>query len=452
MGLIVYCILGPVLWTLFALSTHMAHFRMNRLKRPAPPLPPLPPRVTILIPAKDEGDAVRECLDRVLALDYPDFHIVAIDDRSGDNTGAIFDEYASKYSGKLTALHIKELPAGWQGKCNALATAEAKVDSEWILFVDSDVKVEPDSLKATLTLALERKYDAVTIMTALECHTFWERLILPLCAAAVGSMTLISYTNDDNRKTLGFANGQFFLIRRAAYEAVGGHGAVRDNITEDVALVRLLKSKNFRARIYFGRDFASTRMHGTLKQMFNGWARIFSGVSNRRPWAILAAAAFTMTGLAVYPALAYALSNVTDRHHQLWLAASATHLLIMTAILAVVYRFSRNERRSALLFPLAGPMLLAIFVYALRRLLTGRIALGDGDSAIRTLKPRAAMKGPRLSRGLLVRAIRAAVAGPSQDSCRSSRGFLSASRRRTFPGMLWRFRRRLRFPSPRWRR
>src|SRR3954469_15438588 len=159
MFLATYFILGPVLWALLASSIALSYTRMSRLRRPIRPLPANPPHVTILIPAKDEGDAVRACLDRALALEYPNFHIIAINDRSTDNTGVIFDEYAAKHAPRLAAEHIKELPVGWLGKCNALASVEAHVDSQWILFVDSDVKVEPDSLSAVLALAVERGYD-----------------------------------------------------------------------------------------------------------------------------------------------------------------------------------------------------------------------------------------------------------------------------------------------------
>ncbi len=89
--------------------------RLNRLQRPVAAVRENPPRVTVLIPAKDEGDAVRGCLDGVLALEYPNFNVIAIDDRSGDNTGAIFDEYAGKFPGNFVAEHVRDLPAGWLG-------------------------------------------------------------------------------------------------------------------------------------------------------------------------------------------------------------------------------------------------------------------------------------------------------------------------------------------------
>ena len=373
--LLVYILIGPLLWALFGLSISMAHARMNRLRRPIAPLENAP-GVTVLIPAKDEGEGVRECLDRVLALDYPSFKIIAIDDRSTDSTGAVFDEYAAKHREKFQSMHIPQggLPAGWLGKCNALHTAAARAGGAWLLFVDSDVKVEPDSLRGAMGLALGRRYDVVSLLTRLECHGFWETLILPLCAASVGAITLMSLTNDDNRKSLAFANGQFFLIRRAVYESVGGHAAVKENIVEDVALMRLMKSKGFITRLFFGREFASTRMHTSFRQIFNGWARIFSGVSNRRPARIVLAMLFVASGLLGYAAIVFGACVFAVRHDPKWMIAGAAHVATVATVLTVIYRSSGNPRRYALAFPLGGGVLLAVYAFAVRACRTGKIA------------------------------------------------------------------------------
>ncbi len=369
---ILYLMIGPGLWALFALSMLLAWSRMNRLRRPVEALPIPAPSVTILIPAKDEGERVRTCLDTVLAQNYSNFHVIAIDDRSSDQTGAIMDDYAARSPDTMRAMHIPQggLPAGWLGKCNALQTAASGAAGEWLLFVDSDVKVEPDALCAVLALAVGRGYDVVSIMTRLECETFWERLILPLAAASVGAMCLMSLTNNDNRAT-AFANGQFFLIRRSAYESVGGHSAVKDHITEDVALMRILKSKGFRTRLFYGRDFASTRMHTTLRQMFNGWARIYSGVSSRRPWRIFGAMFFVgVSGLSAYVATIFGWLGAEIR----WLVAGVAHLTLITGVLMYIYRMSGNPRRFAFAFPLGGAMMLAIYAFAVRACRTGKIA------------------------------------------------------------------------------
>jgi cellulose synthase/poly-beta-1,6-N-acetylglucosamine synthase-like glycosyltransferase len=273
----------------------------------------------------------------------------------------------------LTVLHISPgaLPAGWLGKCNALHTAATRVSSEWILFVDADVNVEPDSLSAVLALAVGREYDAVSIMSRLQCQGFWQKLILPLAAASVGGITLMSMTNDDKRKHIAFANGQFFLVRRSAYEKAGGHAAVRDNITEDVALMRRLKQADFRVRLYYGRDFASTRMHTTWRQIFHGWARILSGVTDRKPARIIFAMLFVgVSGLSGYAALVGGAILRDPR----WTTLAVSHLLLVTATVSAIYHLSGNSKRLAFAFPLASCVMVAIYAYAIRACVTGRIA------------------------------------------------------------------------------
>ncbi len=118
-------------------------------------MPSPPPRVTILVPAKDEGERIRDCLASALGQDYPNFGVVAVDDRSTDRTGAIMEEMAAGDS-RLKVVHIREgeLPEGWTGKNNALRRAVAQADGEWLLFFDSDVVLETDALRATLSAAV----------------------------------------------------------------------------------------------------------------------------------------------------------------------------------------------------------------------------------------------------------------------------------------------------------
>jgi len=376
---VTYVLIGPVAWGGLGYLMIMGRRRMRRLARPALALPADPPRVTVLIPAKDEGDRVRVCLESVLAQDYPNFGVVTINDRSTDDTGRILDEIAANSGGKVRSLHIPSngLPGGWLGKCHALHVGTKEAMGEWLLFVDSDVRLAPDALSTTLALALARDYDATSLMTTLECHTFLERLVLPMTAGAWSIMNAVSFTNDDNYRATAYANGQFFLIRRSAYDAAGGHEAVRDQITEDVELARGMKQRGARLRLFLGSQFASTRMHATLGQMLRGWGRIYSGTSRRRPWRILAAAAFVaVCGLSAYVALAWAVAFWLARGLPLawpWLVAVVAHLVLMTATLARIYTDSGNSRRSALLFPISGTLMLAIFAFAIRWCITGRI-------------------------------------------------------------------------------
>jgi glycosyltransferase involved in cell wall biosynthesis len=371
----VYLLVGPLAWVLMFVGLFMGRARMNRLLRMRASLPPNPPKVSILVPAKDEGANIRRCIEHVLAQEYPDFEVIAIDDRSTDDTGRIFDELA-RINSNIRAIHIAPgaLPDGWLGKCNALWTASRDATGEWLLFVDSDVTIAPDALARTLALSIQRRYDAVSILTRLDCRTFWERLILPLAAASWSVMFTVSQTNEDNRPHIAAANGQFFLIRRSAYEAVGGHEAVRDQITEDVELMRLLKGRGFRTRLFMGAPLASTRMHSTLPQMFHGWARIYAGTSRRSPWWIVGAIIFLLLcGMSVYPALAWGIARALLGSGYDWLIASLAHLTLMMVYLAIVYRMSGTRARGALLLPLGGAVMLAIFAFAIRTCYTGKV-------------------------------------------------------------------------------
>jgi chlorobactene glucosyltransferase len=373
--LLPYLFSAPFAWLLLWWATWNGRAKVSRLLRWRGNLPQNPPHVTILVPAKDEAAGIRQCLDAVLAQDYPSFDVIVVNDRSTDETGAILDAYAAR-DPRLRVIHIRQggLPTGWLGKCNALHVGTRQAKGEWLFFVDSDVTVAPNALTQALSLCVERKYDALSILTRLECHSFLERLMLPPLAAAWTVMHSISLTNEDSSRDRAEANGQFFLIRREAYELVKGHEAVKDQITEDVELARLLKGNEFRVRLMMAPHLASTRMHSNLHQMFNGWARIYSGTARRKPWRILCAMWFILTGvLTLYPAAAYGLITLDWP----WLVLAGAHFVLMTSWLMYVYSWSGNPMRNALLAPISGSMIFAILVYALRKCQTGRITWRD---------------------------------------------------------------------------
>jgi cellulose synthase/poly-beta-1,6-N-acetylglucosamine synthase-like glycosyltransferase len=373
--LLPYLFSGPFAWLILWWATSNGRAKVARLLKWRGTVPDHPPHVTILIPAKDEAPGIRQCLDAVLAQDWPRFDVVVVDDRSTDQTGAILDEIAAR-DPRVRVMHIRHggLPTGWLGKCNALHVGTRQARGEWLFFVDSDVTLAPNALTQALSLCISRKYDALSILTRLECHRFLERLMLPPLAAAWTVMHSISLTNEDSSPDRAEANGQFFLIRREAYESVKGHEAVKDQITEDVELARLLKANEFRVRLMMAPHLAATRMHSNLRQMFNGWARIYSGTARRKPWRILCAMWFILTAVfTFYPALVYALATLDG----LWLAAAGAHFFLMTAWLMYVYRWSGNPMRHALLAAISGAIIFAILVYSLRKCQTGRITWRD---------------------------------------------------------------------------
>jgi chlorobactene glucosyltransferase len=347
------------------------------LRRPSA-LPETHPRVSILIPAKDEGERIRACIESALNQQYDNFSVTAIDDRSTDRTGAVMDEMAAA-NPNLRVVHVPQgsLPEGWTGKCNALHSSVKHADGEWLLFVDSDVILEPNALPATLGLAVGRSLDLVSLLGRIESHGLWEGLLVPLAGMAMNFMYLTALTNADHRKP-AFANGQFLLIRRSAYEAIGGHERVKDQFTEDVELARLMKSLGYRVRLVWGRDYFAVRMYSSLAGIVRGWGRNFYAVAYGKPWRTLLGALFVVVcGFSVY--LAPFAGWYREKHPinrfggAGWFAAASIHFSAMTACLLLIYAWTGNRKRYALLFPLGGVMLLRVFARALMMCATGKV-------------------------------------------------------------------------------
>ena len=363
-----YILIGPLAWMGLWIGLALARTRMGRLRGSLPPLPDPPPRVSIVVPAKDEAGHIENCVRRLLQQDYPNVELVVVDDRSSDATLSILHRLRDESPGRMKVQHVDRLPDGWLGKCHALHVGTRELEGEWILFVDSDVALEPNATRDTIALSAGRGYDALSILTRVNARTFWERLMIPLLGASWATMFTISLTNDDNRPAIAAANGQFFLVRRGAYEKVGGHAAVRQEIVEDVELMRRLKSAEFKCRLMVGTHLASTHMHATLAELKRGWGRIYAGTASYRTWRILSAIAFAIVGgLSVYPALAWGLWRWFAIEDWRWIAAAGAHFALMTLFLAYIYRAARCRALDSLLVPVSFPVMIGLLIEGLRR-------------------------------------------------------------------------------------
>jgi cellulose synthase/poly-beta-1,6-N-acetylglucosamine synthase-like glycosyltransferase len=384
-----YVAVGPAAWVGFLFLMGIGRMRMSKLRRSQAVLPDVPPLVSILVPAKDEGAGIARCIERIVQQDYPAFEIIAINDRSTDNTAKTLDHLQINYNAaappvtvsvnkkthetpvtpvNLRVVHITDLPAGWLGKCHALHEGVKHAAGEYLFFVDSDVTLAQDALSKMVALTLERKIDAMSIATTIRCETFIEKLMLPLLAGTWMAMFAGDQTNEESEPDKAVANGQVFLIHAAAYRTVDGHAAVRDRIVEDVELMRLLKKQGFKCRFYAGRHLASTRMHTSLRQMFHGWARIFAGSARSSMTPILIGILFLcLCVLSVYVIGIYALFTREDT----LLQTAFIHWLLMTIACCFVWHWSGNHWWYALLLPISVPIELAILCFTIIKSYTG---------------------------------------------------------------------------------
>jgi chlorobactene glucosyltransferase len=377
---VVYILLGPVVWGFFGFAMIKGRQRMLLFDQPCS-LPDPPPPATILIPAKDEGERVRSCLRSALAQDYPSFKVIAVDDRSVDETGRVMDEVAQE-SPNLKVLHIPHgsLPEGWTGKCHALSQAVKDADGRWLLFVDSDAIIEPHALRQCVALCEAKDVQLFSLMPKLECHGIWESLLVPLAGCCASTMFLVALTNNDHLPRLAFANGQFLMMRKDVYDAIGGHAneSIRDKFCEDLAFARMLKPQGRRVRVSWGADLLTVRMYSSLSSIFKGWGRNFYAGSLGKPWQILLAIFFVIVcSFSAYAALGWSVYRFFEPVNAYgaygWLSAAVVHMAFITGVLGMVYSWSGNSKLNGLFFPISGTMLLGILFKSLKMCITGKV-------------------------------------------------------------------------------
>jgi chlorobactene glucosyltransferase len=375
----IYFLVGPGMWGLYAIGMYQSQKRMELIKCPRDAVAEPLPSVTILIPAKDERERIGDCLRSALAQNYTRFNVIAIDDRSADGTGLAMDEIAAK-DPRLSVVHIPEdgLPPGWTGKCNALHQGIAQANSQWLLCIDSDVILEPDALAATLGVAIKKNFGMISLLPRMESRSLWEGALVPLAGAAVAALFTAALNNTDKLTNTAFANGQFLLIRRDAYDVVGGHAAVRDQYCEDMVLARLLKRNGFRPRVSWGTQLCSVRMYDSFARILRGWSRIFFASAVGSPWRSILAIIFIL--VCCYSSAAAMAFGVYRQFHPInafrgwgWIITAAIHWALMTVQIGVMYRWTRNPPAFALLFPVTSVLLLIIFARAVWMCLTRRV-------------------------------------------------------------------------------
>ena len=245
------------------------------------------PLVSILVPARNEQNRVlEECIRSILAQDYGNFEVIAVNDRSTDQTGAIL-ETLGKSDARLRVIEGEELPTGWLGKPYAMQQAMNYARGEWILATDADMIFEPSALRTALERTLENSGDALTLIPHFETGSFWERVMIPTWHW-VFLMFAVFYRVNDPKSDRAAGIGGFFLMRRTALDRVGGYEALKDEVMEDARLAERIKRSGARFFIERAPELIRTRMYKTFRE---GWEcstkNWFSGVNFSFPFAML---------------------------------------------------------------------------------------------------------------------------------------------------------------------
>ena len=236
--------------------------RVANIARPEwdrrPATPSGEPRVSVVVPARNEEEHIRETLARLLALDYSNYEIIAVNDRSTDHTGQIMDEIAasSRAHGLLQAIHISELPAGWLGKTHAMWTAGQQATGDWLLFTDADVLFKPDSLRRAVAYAEAERAGHVVLFPRMIMKGWGEKMMIAFFQAlfVFGHRP---WKVADPKAPDHMGVGAFNLVRRPVYDAAGTYRALRMEVVDDMKLGKVIKNAGFAQRNVSGDDLIS---------------------------------------------------------------------------------------------------------------------------------------------------------------------------------------------------
>src|SRR6266568_2486309 len=225
------------------------------------------PVVSIIVPARNEEACLGACLQSLVAQTGISFEIIVVDDDSTDRTA----EIARSFPG-VDVIQAGPLPDGWTGKNNAMSAGARIAKGKWLLFTDADTTHKPGSLARAVSEAGQRRAELLSYSPEQEVRGFWEKAVMPVIFAELATTYPPQAVNDPT-SPIAAANGQYLLISREAYGAVGGHTKIANDLLEDVAMARLVKSSGRKIFFRYAADAVRTRMYRSFAQMKEGWTK-----------------------------------------------------------------------------------------------------------------------------------------------------------------------------------
>jgi glycosyltransferase involved in cell wall biosynthesis len=315
------------------------------------------PRVSIIVPARNEEQDIEASLRTLLALDYDNYEVIAVNDRSTDRTGEIMEKVAQQELtvSRLRVIHHRELPSGWLGKTHAMWTAANAATGDWLLFTDADVLFKPDSLRRALAYAEAERADHVVLFPQMIMKRPGEFMMI----AFFQTMFVFGHrpwkvADPKTKDHMGV--GAFNLLRRSTYEAVGTYAALRMEVLDDMKLGKVVKNAGFAQRNVFGADLISIRWARGAMGVVNNLTKNFFAILSFQWWRTLIAA-FGLAFLNLMPFLGVAFAHGWDR---------LPYAIALASMFLIYLGMSWRSKVPAYYFAL-HPVSTALFVYTLLR-------------------------------------------------------------------------------------
>jgi glycosyltransferase involved in cell wall biosynthesis len=226
--------------------------------------------VTAIVPARNEEQVIAACV-RSLAQQPEIAEILVVNDQSTDGTLDVLHRLTAEVP-HLRVLETQEVPSGWVGKNNAVWIGASRAKGRWLLFTDADAELAPAAVSRALQVAHETNAAVVSFSPEQLAETWYEKSLIPFVFCRLAKHFSFDAVNDPSSPAAA-ANGQFLMIRRDAYDAIGGHAAVAGEVLEDVALAKRAKAGGYRLWFGSGKGLVRARMYRSFDSMWEGWKK-----------------------------------------------------------------------------------------------------------------------------------------------------------------------------------
>ena len=231
------------------------------------------PYISVCVPARNEERDVKNCVESLLNQDYPNFEVIVVDDNSNDNTAKIICSMTEQYS-NLIFVDGAQLASGWTGKPYALHQAYQRSRGQYLLFTDADLRYQSHALKTAIHTMICKDIDLLTLMPAAIFGSFWERVVQPVIFGFIAALTNFKKVNSESdQNAMGF--GAFLLFKKEAYQKIGGHLSVANEVLEDITIAKKAKLSGLSILVADGRNLFSIRMYHSMKEIWVGWRKNF---------------------------------------------------------------------------------------------------------------------------------------------------------------------------------
>lgn len=364
LGVITMATLGT--WVYLLLYSLRSYRRSPVLSKAIPKQSALQ-KISVIVPALNEEKYIAECLDSLLAQDYPNFEIIAIDDSSTDRTGEIMDHY-SKKDARIIVIHADPAPEGWVGKNWACYQGYMRSSGDILLFTDADTVHRPQLMTSATTALVVGQLKALTVIPRLMCNEIWTRITVPMLSIFLHTRFSALRVNDPNTR-IGYFFGSFFLITRQTYEKVGTHASVRQELIEDGALGSKVKQGKFEMKMFRGESEIQAVWARDMKTLWNGLRRLVIPMySQHKNQTILLTVALFFLLIGPFIVLPYSLflefaiksGNILD--FILFVSNMGTIILIIITDVIQLKFGIRAKSIYALASPIGGAIISASFI------------------------------------------------------------------------------------------